>query len=176
MKDQCDKMKVKGRENRELIMQMLEENNAVEQHIYYSAGQAPEKIQSYSKGVSRGATDSGADGIKRKQLQPESVKAPNVLRTVYLPNEQSGSIRTEVEHLSKEIQEQKVEYEKILFDLKTQKADFEEKMRVQYLDQSEEVSKLTKELHEKETFNYQIARDHIDAMIAFEKEERELQE
>jgi hypothetical protein len=30
MKDQCDKMKVKGRENRELIMQMLEENNAVE--------------------------------------------------------------------------------------------------------------------------------------------------
>jgi len=35
MKEQTDALKVKGKENRELIIQLLENNNAVEQHVYY---------------------------------------------------------------------------------------------------------------------------------------------
>lgn len=50
IKTQTDQLKIKGKENRQLIIELLEKNNAVEQHVYYNKDQQPEKIQSYSKG------------------------------------------------------------------------------------------------------------------------------
>ena len=35
VKQQTDSLKIKGKENRELIVKLLESNNAVEQHVYY---------------------------------------------------------------------------------------------------------------------------------------------
>ena len=49
MKEISDMLKTKGKENRQLILELLEANNSVEQHVYYSKDAAPEKIQSYSK-------------------------------------------------------------------------------------------------------------------------------
>lgn len=34
-KEGVDKMRIKGKENRQLILELLESNNSVEQHIYY---------------------------------------------------------------------------------------------------------------------------------------------
>ncbi len=42
-------MRIRGKENRQLILELLEQSNSVEQHIYYQKDGAPEKIQSYSK-------------------------------------------------------------------------------------------------------------------------------
>lgn len=49
MKQAADQLRIKGKENRQLIMELLDSNNSVEQHIYYQNNGAPEKIQSYSK-------------------------------------------------------------------------------------------------------------------------------
>ena len=49
MKQAADQLRIKGKENRHLIMELLDSNNSVEQHIYYQTNGAPEKIQSYSK-------------------------------------------------------------------------------------------------------------------------------
>jgi hypothetical protein len=49
MKEAADHLRIKGKENRHLIMELLEANNSVEQHIYYQKDGAPEKIQSYTK-------------------------------------------------------------------------------------------------------------------------------
>ena len=35
MKEAVDQMRVKGKENRQLILQLLDVNNAVEQHVFY---------------------------------------------------------------------------------------------------------------------------------------------
>lgn len=35
MKEASDKLRIKGKENRLIIMQLLEANNSVEQHVYY---------------------------------------------------------------------------------------------------------------------------------------------
>lgn len=35
MKEAVDSLRVRGKENRQLILQLLEANNAVEQHIFY---------------------------------------------------------------------------------------------------------------------------------------------
>lgn len=41
MKAAADQLRIKGKENRQLIMQLLEANNSVEQHIYYQKDGAP---------------------------------------------------------------------------------------------------------------------------------------
>lgn len=51
---------------------------------------------------------------------------PNVLRTVYLPNEQVGQIQSENNLLNSQIQAQRAEHERILMQLRDQKAQFEE--------------------------------------------------
>ncbi len=49
IKQETDQLKIKGKENRQLIAELLEKNNAVEQHVYYQKDAQPEKIQSFSK-------------------------------------------------------------------------------------------------------------------------------
>jgi hypothetical protein len=44
VKQQTDQMRLKGKENRELILQLLENNNAVEQHVYFNKDAPPEKL------------------------------------------------------------------------------------------------------------------------------------
>ena len=41
-------------------------------------------------------------------------QAPNVLRTIYLPNDQSQQMRTEVGQLHEQIQEQRLHFERVL--------------------------------------------------------------
>jgi septal ring factor EnvC (AmiA/AmiB activator) len=44
IKQETDQLKIKGKENRQLIAELLDKNNAVEQHVYYQKDQQPEKI------------------------------------------------------------------------------------------------------------------------------------
>ena len=48
MKEAVDKLRIKGKQNRQLILELLESNNSVEQHVFYQRDGAPEKIQTYS--------------------------------------------------------------------------------------------------------------------------------
>lgn len=49
LKQATDMLKIKGKENRLVILELLEANNSVEQHVFYQKDEAPERIQSYSK-------------------------------------------------------------------------------------------------------------------------------
>ena len=39
IKQETDQLKIKGKENRHLIAELLDKNNAVEQHVYYQKDQ-----------------------------------------------------------------------------------------------------------------------------------------
>lgn len=103
-------------------------------------------------------------------------KSPNILRTIYLPNDQAVEIRNEVERLHQQIQEQRVNYERVLQQLRDEKSAYEEQQRVRYIDSVEAIDKLMQQLHDQEIFNYQVIRDHVDVMSQYEVEERKMQE
>jgi hypothetical protein len=84
-----------------LIVELLENNNAVEQHVYYQKDALPEKIQSYSKtsllkpagGAGNRTTAAGLSlrrSIEEHKQNPSinyDMHTPNILRTIYLPND-----------------------------------------------------------------------------------------
>lgn len=96
MKEDSDLMKIKGKENRQLILQLLEATNSVEQHVFYQKDAAPETIQSYSKKTLGKVLGPGGnsktikDQIESHKKNPAihyDYKQPNVLKTIYLPND-----------------------------------------------------------------------------------------
>ena len=104
IKTQTDMLKIKGKENRQLIIELLEKNNAVEQHVYYQKDLPPEKIQSFSKqSLMKPSTrvTVGAGSTIRKTIEDHKqnpsinydMQTPNILRTIYLPNDQSQQLR-----------------------------------------------------------------------------------
>lgn len=96
MKFGGDRLKLKQSDNKQKILELLEQSNSVEQHIYYTKGESPEKIQQYYLGVKGGGIVGGKkttapliqpkiDPIRsRYAFKPES--KPNILRTIYMPN------------------------------------------------------------------------------------------
>ena len=44
MKQGCDQQKITSQENRKKILSLLEQNNSVEQHIFYQNNAAPEQL------------------------------------------------------------------------------------------------------------------------------------
>ena len=97
---------------------------------------------------------------------------PNVLRTVYMPNEKVGQIQTENDRLNGQIQAQRADHERILMQLRDQKALFEENRRGQYMHYKERVEELLRQIHETEAFNQEVVKDHVDALSSHELEER----
>ena len=154
--------------------------------MYYQKDAQPEKIQSYSKTslVKSGASRATIGGTLRKTIEEHKANpaihydynTPNVLRTIYLPNDQSSQMRTEVESLHEQIQQQRVHYERILNKLRDDRSEVEESQRQRYVQVSEEIEKTLQQLQEQEIFNYQVVRDHVECMTQFEAEERKLQE
>jgi len=154
VKQQTDQLKIKGKENRELIIKLLESNNAVEQHVFYQKDSQPEKIQSYAKpslgkpGSTRAMTTGSTlrKTIEEHKQNPSihyDYPTPNVLRTIYLPNDQSTQMRSEVEQLHKEIQDQRAHYERVLNSLRDERSAYEEKQRERYLLAIEDIDKMT---------------------------------
>ena len=116
-------------------MDLLAKSNSVEQHIYYNDGQEPEKISHYapmsmhmqaeSEGMSQFMTERSvdSDGKKMPRVMVASsrgsdAQAPNVLRTVYLPNEQVGKIKNENDKLNDQIQRERAEHERTIMQLR----------------------------------------------------------
>jgi len=80
--------------------------------VYYNKDQQPEKIQSFSKGsLTKPSTSTrvpiGAGSTLRKTIEEHKqnpsinydMQTPNILRTIYLPNDQSTQMRQEVDAL-----------------------------------------------------------------------------
>ena len=120
MKRQCDTFRVKQRVNKREILDMLAKSNSVEQHIYYNDKQEPEKISHYApqsmallaeqenmsdiwRGKQVDAADEGKPRVTVASARSSASSQPNVLRTVYLPNEQVGQIQNENDRLNAQI-------------------------------------------------------------------------
>ena len=202
VKKQTDTYRVKQRVNKRDILDMLAKSNSVEQHIYYSDKQEPEKISHFAPQSMANLAEQenmsdiwrgGATGVKSAvdteggseaamprvtiaSARSSQASQPNILRTVYLPNEQVGNLKTSNEQLNREIQAQRADHERVLMQLRDQKAQFEEQQRERYLHYTGRVEQLMKEIHEKEVFNQQVVKDHVDVLAAHEQEERKQQE
>ena len=90
-----DDLKLQQEINKQQILSLLEKSNSVEQHIYYQKDESPEKIQQYYLGNGNGIVGGNlATGplTKPRIVEPRSSlaykekQAPNILRTIYMPN------------------------------------------------------------------------------------------
>lgn len=99
-----------------------------------------------------------------------------MLRTIYLPNDQSQLLRGEVEQLHQQVQEQRVYYERLLNTLRDERSAYEEGQRTRYLQAAEDIERALSQLQEQEVFNHQLVRDHVEQLSQFEADERRLQE
>lgn len=121
-KTQVDTLRVKQKQNKRQILDSLAASNSVEQHVYYDRNTAPEKIQSYAPKTMGWTAEKESlqelwkskqvevqGGVPRVSVQKAAQKAaqPNILRTVYLPNENVGKINKENDALNGQIQEQR---------------------------------------------------------------------
>ena len=119
MKRESDTLRVKQRGNKKQILDLLAASNSVEQHVYYNDSQTPEKIQSYANPTmgwtaeqeslqelwKTKSVDMNKSGVPRISIQNTTAGStnPNILRTVYLPNEKVGQIRSENDKLESTI-------------------------------------------------------------------------
>ena len=89
---------------------------------------------------------------------------PNVLRMVYLPNESVGRVKNENDQINKQIAEQRAQFERVVLQLRDQKALFEESKRQEYLHYKAKQDQLIGQIHDLEIFNAQVVKDHVDAL------------
>ena len=113
MKRESDSLRVKQRGNKKQILDMLAASNSVEQHVYYNDSQTPEKIQSYANPTMGWTAEQESlqelwktksvemGGVPRISVANTTVGSsnPNILRTVYLPNDKVGQLRSENDKL-----------------------------------------------------------------------------
>ena len=127
------------------------------------------------RGTSKTVETEGSEQMPRVTIascRSSQASQPNVLRTVYLPNEKVGQMKSGNDHLNKQIQAERADHERVQMQLRDQKAQFEEQQRERYLHYKTKVEDLMREIHEKEVFNQQVVKDHVDALSAHELEER----
>lgn len=131
-----DRLTAKQTTNKKQILNLLEQSNSVEQHIYYQKDESPEKIQQYYLGVPAqnivGGKATTAPLSKprieeiKSTLSFRSAKKPNILRTIYMPNYEVDQGREQVEILRKEIEEEAQYYKGVMKSFQEDKALFEE--------------------------------------------------
>ena len=140
MKRESDSLRVKQRGNKKQILDMLAASNSVEQHVYYNDSQTPEKIQSYANPTMGWTAEQESlqelwktksvemGGVPRISIANTTAGSsnPNILRTVYLPNDKVGQLRSENDKLEATIQEQRAQFERVVLQLRDEKAAFEE--------------------------------------------------
>lgn len=124
------------------------------------------------------SVDMNKSGVPRVSVANTTAGSsnPNILRTVYLPNEKVGQLRTENDKLEGAIQEQRAQFEKVVMQLRNEKGAFEETKRDTYLKNKQEADGALKENHDLEAFNQEIVKDHVDCLATFELDERRQQE
>jgi hypothetical protein len=181
-----DDLKVQQEVNKQHILALLEKSNSVEQHIYYQKDESPEKIQQYYLG-------NGGQGIvggqhatgpltKPKIVQARSTLAykpkmkPNILRTIYMPNHEVDEGSDQIKALRGTIDKEKEYYDDLMHGMHDEKAQFEENLRSRYLELEDKYTGSLQALHDKERYNQEVVRDHVELKHVFELEERAAQE
>lgn len=79
----------------------------------------------------------------------------------------------EVNELHQKIAENRVTFENILVDLRSKKAESEERSRGVFINQMDAVEAIMKQCQEKEHFNSQVLKEHMDLLASFSTEERQ---
>ncbi len=142
-KEQNDLLALKERENRKTIMDLLALNNSVEQHVKFSEGASPERFQTFAT-THNGSTiphrDTCAfkDKAFAKKFNPginHQTKTPNILRTIYLENDEIAGLKAELNSVMTEIEQDRVAFEGKLHECRMRKSKLDEFARQEFLAQ-----------------------------------------
>lgn len=153
LKEENDKLRLKQYENRNTIKDLLALNNSVEQHVHFSEGSSPERLQSYAKThLGKNISQRDKENIKGKiNSQSDAPKVdykfrtPNILRTVYLENADIVDLRKELDEIQREIVIDKQVFDGQVIAARNEKAQFDEYARQEFIADSEKVLKLISE-------------------------------
>ena len=93
-----------------------------------------------------------------------------------MPNYEVDTAKEEIEILKKEIAEERQYYEDVMKNIQDGKAKYEEEQRSHYMALKLRYQEVLENLHQKEAYNNDIVKDHLELKHLFELEERAQQE
>lgn len=186
-----DDLKLQQEINKQTILNLLEKSNSVEQHIYYQKDESPEKIQQFylgngDQGIVGGKLATGPltkpkivepkNAVARNSLAYKPTQKPNILRTIYMPNYEVDEGTEQIKTLRSTLDEERAYYEDLMRNMHDEKAQFEEGLRSRYHETEDRYTKSLEAMLDKERYNVEVVRDHIELKHVFELEERASQE
>jgi len=161
--------------DKQKINELLVITGSVEQEVAFYKDSRPEKTQKFP--ISQHLTDKPkTQSIVKKSLEPACQKPKNVLRTIFLPSEQTNCLKSEVDEIKSKIISISIENDKILQTLKDERSMREEELRNKYIQCSKSQKELLEEIEKQDKTNYLIVKDLIDAKYLAHNEERKLNE
>ena len=137
-------------------MDLLALNNSVEQHVKFFQGADPEKYQNFAsthdgwtiphwdtktfKDKAFWKSNLGAQGGSSlnywEAINPgvnHQTKTPNILRTIYLENDEISGLKAELNQVMSEIEQDWVQFESQLHECRTRKSKLDEFARQEFL-------------------------------------------
>jgi len=108
---------------------------------------------------------------------PPSDEKQHIVRTIYLPNEETDtSLREENEFLKKQLNEMRVLYENQILKMEEDRRLREEEMRLRDLNFREKIEDLTKKNQKLDKLNYESTKDFMQLKYDSSNNERKLYE
>ena len=187
LKEENSNLVISQYENRKTIKDLLAFNNSVEQHVHFSEGSSPERLLSYAKThLGKNIHQRDKENIKGKINGPNDAprmntdfKTPNILRTVYLENEDIVDLRRELDLIQKEINEEKSVFEQEVIKVRNEKSQIDEYAREELISDNDKISKLIEEFESIDQLSIDTFWDYgeliqeSDAEIRKKEEENE---
>ena len=187
MSDENNVLMMKQYENRNEIKDLLAINNSVEQHVHFSEGSSPERLLSYAKThLGKNINQRDKENIKGKINSPNDAprantgfKTPNILRTVYLENEDIVELRKELAQIQNEITEEKNMFDQEVLKARNDKSQLDEYAREEFISDNDKITKLIEEFEAIDQLSLDTFSDYgeliqdSDAQIRLKEEENE---
>lgn len=177
LKQSNELLKLKERENRKTILDLLALNNSIEQHVHFYKGSEPEKMQSFAR-TSDGQNifprdkDSFKSKAEYKAVNPGidyTVKTPNILRTIYMENDDISNLRREIEQILQETEDEKAAYEAEIEQYQQERSKLDEYARQDFLSDQEKIDQVMREIADTNTFCMETFKDHCELLRTADK-------
>lgn len=159
-------------------------NDPVEQDVVFYKDMRPETIKRYVKNdlniqKNKDTFDNALKktGEKESFIKTASTKGgKNVIKTIYLPNEQMNSVALEAENLRRQLEQEREAYTSEVKGLREELRTREEEMRKRYDFDQEKLKETTQRNQKLEEDNVKLAKEYFNLRLKVNDIEKRLHE
>jgi coiled-coil domain-containing protein 77 len=187
-----DRLRLKESEDQRRLMELMAVAQPVEQDVTYFEDRRPEVVNRYP-GKARGSTAvkrartpyctickntkevTGSCSERHTHTVGRTSSTPRpIVRTIYLPNEQSNVLVTEVDMLKRQLEQDKALYQGQIDALKEDRNVREEEFKLRHDADQRQIEELLQQLQRSEDFKVSTTRDYLRLRHESQTKERSL--